>query len=206
MQGKLIAMSEPASRPRGPNRPARTLPVADHNFYRTPPEMTQALLAREHFPGPVWECAAGCGDMAQVLADNAYHVHSTDLVDRRADCVTGGVDFLATTEMWQRSRSIVTNPPYKVHTEFARHALSLPGLAKLALLVPISFLEGLERLKTIFAVEPPARIWVFSKRRTLWREGVERPENSNGGTICFSWFVWERRPNHQAGTQVGWIE
>jgi hypothetical protein len=52
------------------------------DFYPTPPEGTQALLAVEKFDGPIWEPACGAGDMSRELAAGGYEVISTDLVDR----------------------------------------------------------------------------------------------------------------------------
>ena len=53
---------------------------------------------------------------------------------------------------------------------------------------------------------PPARIWVFTKRQTLWAANAQRTKN--GGAMCFAWFVWERGydgPPEVKRLDVGWL-
>jgi hypothetical protein len=94
---------------------------------------------------------------------------------------------------------IVTNPPYRHATEFIRHAIEL-GVKKHAWLLRLSFLEGMARHERLYKLFPPARVWVFSKRLTIWRGDEEK---NGSGTTAYAWFVWERGKYNE--TTIGWI-
>ena len=60
---------------------------------------------------------------------------------------------------------------------------------KVAMLLKLTFLEGLERRK-LFERTPPSRIWVFSKRVSCAKNGdFARYGN---GAVCYAWFVFEK--------------
>lgn len=165
------------------------------DYYPTPPYATEALLAREKFTGDIWEPACGDGAISKILAKHSYTVISSDLVDRGYG--DSRIDFLM--EYKARAPNVITNPPYKLATEFARHALDI-AVGKVAFLCRIQFLEGIER-RGLFAEHKPARIWVFSERLTMWRNGIA--ENASSGTNCFIWVVWDK--THTGATELGWI-
>ena len=166
-----------------------------HDFYPTPAWATEALLDVEHFARPVWECACGAGHMARVLQAAGLPVVATDLVDRGFG--EARVDFLREASL--RAPNIVTNPPYKLAGQFARHALAL-GAEKLCLLVQLSFMEGVARARALFTATPPARVWVFARRPGFAkRRVVER----GGGNQAFAWIVWDRW--HAGPPTLGWL-
>jgi hypothetical protein len=167
------------------------------DFYPTPPEGTQALLAVEKFDGPIWEPACGAGDMSRVLEAAGYDVVSTDLVDRGYG--QSRVDFLM--EYSTRAPNIVTNPPFKMAEAFARHAVSL-ATGKVAFLVRSQFLEGLTR-RTLFAQSPLARVWVFSWRLPISRGEVKPEAERQGSMATYAWFVWDH--SHKGPPTLGWI-
>lgn len=165
------------------------------DFYPTPPEGTQALLSVEQFDGPIWEPACGDGGISKVLLANGHEVISTDLVDR--DYGESRVDFLME---WQpRAPNIVTNPPFKMVAPFMQKALSL-SVGKIAFLLRLACLEGVERGE-IYRQTPLARVWVFSKRLTIWRNGD--PTSHRGGTVAFAWFIWDRA--YTGKPTIGWL-
>jgi hypothetical protein len=127
------------------------------DLYPTHPAWTQALLAQVTLEGPVWEPAAGNGDMVQVLEDYSYQVRATDILT--------GTDFLAQTDRWDGS--IVTNPPYRHADEFVHKALSLTS-APVAMLLPIGALGGQRRFTQLWAAKPPSRIVVVAKRMPVY--------------------------------------
>lgn len=168
----------------------------DH-FYETPAEAVQALLKVEKFSGLCWEPACGRGAISRVLEASGLNVMSSDLVNRGYG--QSGVDFLM--EYKQRAANIITNPPYKLAEEFTRRAIALAD-EKVAMLVRLAWLEGQERRK-MFDQFPPARVWVFSKRITMWKDG-EKPEGSaDSGSVAYCWIVWQNP--HSTRTQLGWI-
>jgi hypothetical protein len=165
------------------------------DFYPTPPEATQALLDVERFAGSIWEPACGDGAIAQVLEANEYTVISSDLVDRGYG--ESRIDFLM--ERVLRAPNIVTNPPFKLAVPFVRHSLGL-GAAKVAMLLKIAFLEGVERAE-LFRASPLARVHVFSKRVTF--KNATRGEVNGSGMMAFAWFVWDR--SHIGAPALGWL-
>lgn len=167
------------------------------DFYPTPPEGTEALLSVESFDGAIWEPACGAGDMSRVLEAGGHEVVSTDLVARGYG--QSGIDFLMEWEA--QAPNIVTNPPFKMADQFARHALRLAA-GKVALLARIQFLEGADRRK-LFDERPPARVWVFSWRLPISRGEVKPVEERKGSMATYAWFVWDR--SHTGKPTLGWI-
>lgn len=184
------------------NASARSVGLAvDHDnrekddFYATPREVVEALLAVESFDGPIWEPACGDGAISRVLEERGHIVYSSDLVARGYG--EGRVDFLM--EWKPRSPNIVTNPPFKNAEDFIRHSLRMTT-GKVALLLRLGCLEGIERGK-IFRSSPLARVWVFSARVQLWRNGIATSES--GGMVAFAWFVWEH--GYVGKPTLGWL-
>lgn len=164
------------------------------DFYATPEKCTHALLTVEKFSGAIWEPACGNGAISRVLPGE---VISTDLIDRGFG--TSRRDFLLEQELL--APNIVTNPPFKLADEFVLHAIRL-GAEKIAIFMRLAWLEGRARHATLWGPHPPARIWVFKGRQTLWR-GDDPNAKDKGGTIAFAWFVWER--GHTGPYSGGWI-
>jgi hypothetical protein len=85
------------------------------------------------------------------------------------------------------AQGVVTNPPYKLSQKFIAKALS--EVPYVAMLLPLSFLEGMGR-KAWFEVWPPARVWVPSRRLPMMHRhgwtGPKAPSNK-----CHAWFVWD---------------
>lgn len=167
------------------------------DFYATPHVCTEALLAVESFPGPVWEPACGDGAISTVLERHGYEVVSTDLVDRGYGKARR--DFLMETDL--AAPSVVTNPPFKLADEFALHALHI-GAHKLAIFQRTAWLEGRARFASLWSKHPPVRVWQFSGRHTLWR-GDDVDKRDKGGAIAFAWFVWER--GYRGAPALGWL-
>lgn len=167
------------------------------DFHETPEIATRKLLTVEQFVGPIWEPACGHGAISRVLDSAGYEVISTDLVQRR--CGEGRIDFLM--EYTPLAPNIVTNPPFKLATEFARHAVRL-ATGKVALLCRLEWLEGQERGR-MFARTPPARVWVFSKRLPMMHRVGFVGERSSSA-MPFAWFVFEH--GHSGAPTLGWLE
>lgn len=162
-----------------------------NDFYPTPAATTHALFRSEGkfkpFSGRVWEPAAGKGDMLNVIREYCPDAIGTDLIDYGAGLKTG-VDFLL--EQNGGHDSIITNPPYSLAEEFIHKALELTAPdGRVCMLLRMAFLEGQRRRKSLFEKTPLARIWVFSGRQALWRDGIV---GENGGTIFYGWFVWDK--------------
>lgn len=166
------------------------------DFYPSPPEAVEALLRAESFDGDIWEPACGDGAISKVLEAAGYRVASSDLVDRGYG--ESRIDFLM--EFTPRGPNIITNPPFKMVAPFIRQALNL-STGKVAFLLRLACLEGAER-REIYDSSPLARVWVFSKRLTMYRAGIPSATDS-GGMIAFAWFVWEH--GYTGKPTLGWI-
>lgn len=102
-------------------------------LFCTPPHIVRALLDREKFPGSVWECAAGRGDIVQVLLEYGYtDVLASDIHDwGYRPCKIE--NFLTSTT---RAGSIITNPFFDFKWQFLAQAKRLAE-AKIAMLLPL---------------------------------------------------------------------
>jgi hypothetical protein len=171
----------PARPPSEEQHTARRARKDRDEFYPTPAWVTDALLQREEFGSEVWEPACGDGSVSRVLEAAGYHVISTDTEPRGYGDRS---DFL---EAHRIVESIVTNPPYSKGEQFVRHALASTTY-KVALLLPVNFLES-RRRADLFADYPPARLYTFARRVSLY-PGGERGDRG-GGVTMYCWFVWE---------------
>ena len=179
---------------------------ADQDLYPTPKSCTEELLKREKFVGRIWECACGLGDISEVLLDEGHTVLSTDIVDHGYENQSAIADFLQCTYSESIQRNIVTNPPFKYANEFIKHGIELtkPHNGKLALFLRFNIAEGQKRYHEIWSKNPPARVWIFSKRQTLWR-GKEKKPKGRSGTTAYAWYIWEGGTD-PGETRMKWIE
>ena len=172
-------------------------PASD--FYPTPAWATQALLAREEIRSTdkIWEPAAGDGAMVDELT-LAAPVIASDIEPRRKDIFE--MDFLNASEIHTVDH-VITNPPFKLAQAFIEKSKQVAS-KKIAMFLKIQFLEGITRLPMFLDKEfPLARIYVFSRRVSLTRDGKPM---KNGGTMCFAWFVWDRLSQGQP--IINWID
>lgn len=165
------------------------------DFFPTPPWATYALIDNENFEGDIWECACGDGSMSSVLSETRNSVFSSDLYDRGFG--ETGIDFLTSDRV---TDNVVTNPPYNSAEAFVGKGL-LSSRRKFALLLRLAFLEGINRANTIFYVNPPTRVWVFSERITFYpKDAIKR----GGGTTAYAWFVWDK--NSIGKSELKWLK
>ena len=126
--------------------------------------------------------------MADTLAEYFRAVEATDLLDYGRGYPQR--DFL---EPWPRDRErpdwIITNPPYRVATDFALKAVRV-AREGVALLCRIQFAEGLARYRTLYSVRRPSSILVFVSRVPMMRGRLAPPGTAT--TATHAWFVWYR--------------
>jgi hypothetical protein len=173
----------------------RSADLGGPDFFPTPRWATFALIDNEKFAGDIWESACGDGAMSKVLEQASDRVRSSDLYDRGFG--ESGIDFLAAAS---RAGNIVTNPPYNCAEGFVASGVKL-AQRKFALLLRLAFLEGANRASTIFARNPPSRVWVFSERITFYMKGAKQ---AGSGTTAYAWFVWDK--DAPSGTELKWFK
>jgi hypothetical protein len=154
--------------------PSPTNTRRKHDAYQTPPAVTRALARVEfaRWPSRIWEPCTGAGKLAAVLREFGTKVIESDLP----------TDFLKTTRA--AATAIVTNPPYRLATEFIMHAHEL-GVAYHAWLLKADFLNAQRAQPLIETVGYPARIWVLTERPDFLAQGAP--------TMNCSWFVFAGR-------------
>jgi hypothetical protein len=177
----------------------RTAETDGIDFYPTPEWATDALLENEIFYGNIWEPACGDGAMSERL--QKYYpdreIYSTDLYEHGYGAT--GADFLQTADDF-RMDNIITNPPYEIANDFVITSLK-HARNKVAMLMRLAFLEGQERYHTIFKTNPPARVWVFCERITMYKKYAE--EKKGSGTTAYAWFVWQK--GYSGPTKIMWL-
>lgn len=175
------------------------------DFYPTPEYAVDLFLEKEKFTGVVWEPACGNGAICRVLERRNIPFIASDLYDYGFG--KSGVDFFRKAEL-MREKGIfadeqITNPPFKYTTEWIEKSLKITA-RKLALFLPLRFLESAERFEKIFSRCRPSRVYVFVERVTLYPEGKITGGSS---TIAFCWAVWDeldKEKSHRI-TEVRWL-
>lgn len=155
---------------------------ANHDYYATDPSCALDLI---NILGDslynIWEPACGEGHLAKVFDQYGLLRFASDLVYRGYG--RGDIDFLNTVDEtfdgW-----IVTNPPYKYAMEFCLKALS--KTPNVAMFLKTQFLEGQNRYKHLFSVNPPNKVYIYVKRQRCGLNG-----NFKGSSaVSYAWFVW----------------
>jgi hypothetical protein len=99
---------------------------------------------------------------------------------------------------------IVTNPPYRLATEFIYKALSIIREGnKVAMFLKLQFMEGKER-KHLFTNFPPKTIYVSSSRILCAKNAeFERMRAGGGSAVAYAWYVWVK--GYKGPTTIKWI-
>lgn len=173
-----------------------------NDFYATDPIAIDKLIGSIGFiPSVVWECACGTGCLSERLKQYCHRVVSTDAIDRGYGQVQ---DFLLAKEMPSGCSCIITNPPYKLATEFILHALSLlPDGGRCIMFLKTTFLEGEKRHRLLFSNYPPQRILQFSRRVLCAKNAEFQKMRKVGSAVSYAWFVWEK--GYKGETTITWI-
>ena len=173
---------------------AHPLSERGHDLYETPAEATDALLRAEKLPQNLWEPACGPGAIVRVLRRAGHKVLGSDLVDYGSpDQDHGGWDFLLERQLPKLAdgnavEAIVTNPPFKLASEFVEHALKL--CPRVIMLLRLTFYES-KRRNSILDGGQLARVHVFRNRLPMMhRANWDGPKVSN--PTAFGWFAWDR--------------
>lgn len=166
------------------------------DFYPTPIEAVRSLLALESFAPLIWEPSCGNGAISRPLEDAGYAVRLSDIADRGCHTTDGECqevgDFLDSAADGV-ARDIVTNPPFGIVNDFIAHALREHRPRKMAMLLNLNAVCGIEDPNRVFWMEewPPKRILVFARRLPMMhRDGWDGKRA--GSQMNTAWFVWER--------------
>jgi len=159
---------------------------AEHDYYATEPRAVELLLERESFWDKIFECACGEWHLSEEMIRLWKDVFSSDLIDRG---YWAQKDFL-TLEKLSPNYDIITNPPYKYANNFIEKAMDLLWEGKkLALFLPIRYLEGKAR-KKLFEKYPPLKVYVSSWRLSCAKNGDF--DKMKWNAVCYSWFIRQK--------------
>ena len=171
----------------------------ENDFYATNPKAIELALPHLEKLGlskNVWECACGEGHISEVLKNNGYWVYSSDLINRGYGEVR---DFLSCEKIFDGD--IVTNPPFKLASDFVKHGMSLiENGSKICLFLKIQFLESKER-KKLFEQYPLKKLLVYSERQQCCRNAEF--DKYKATTQCYAWYVFEK--GYVGEPTIGWI-
>jgi len=178
--------------------------IEGRDLYVTEPKDIERFLSalkrdKMIIPSPIWEPAAGQGDISKTLINHGYDVKSSDLYpykDDKIDII--GFDFFAANKC-EGCKTIFTNPPFNIQEEFLLHALKMN--VDVIFFVRLSFLTGKRRFK-IFQNYKPSYIYVFSGRAHCYIGGDRSKQTSNMIDYCLMWM----KPPYQNITELRWIE
>lgn len=171
------------------------------DYYATDPIAAELLLKEETFCNKIWECASGENHLANVFKKNGYTVRTSDIIKRTEE--TEVYDFLS-PENVQWDGDIITNPPYKMATDFIYKSLDIINKGnKVAMFLKIQFLEGKER-KKLFTKFPPKVVYVSSSRIMCAKNGDFEDMIAGGGSaVAYAWYIWEK--GYTGDTIIKWI-
>lgn len=190
----------------------------DHDYYATSPEALELFSPLYPIAHKVFEPSCGEGHLSKWLVEHGHDVLSTDLVDRGYGI--GGIDFFKIGGMfcdcqgtkllgkWANGETfdILTNPPYNVSLDYVLHAIELiPDDGHVLMFLKTTFLEGKQRKKLIFDVNPPRYVFQYSERILCAKNGdFDYMRRHGGSAVSYAMYVWNKR-NDEKKTEVRWI-
>lgn len=179
------------------------------DYYATSPDAIDRLRTACTIPHYVWECACGAGHLSKRLLSFGHSVYSTDLVNRGYGVSDN--DFLMQFELpWQGAETsdfcILTNPPYKLATEFIEHSLMIAPYdnTPVFFLLKTTALEGKARRERLFSKGYLHAVYQFSERLLCAKNGDFEVMKAGGGSaVAYAWFEFRRQPAKD--TIIKWI-
>ena len=160
--------------------------------FPTPPWATRALcehgLPMNLFPHKlrelsVWEPAANRGYMAAPLREYFGSVRASDVCDYGAGFEV--LDFLMPIRPAELPDMVITNPPFRLATQFVRRAMNVARLG-CAVLVRGTWMETVERYE-LFQEIPPALIAQFAERVPMVKGRLDRKAST---ATAYAWVIF----------------
>jgi hypothetical protein len=195
----------------------RSEPDDSLDDFPTQPWATRALIKYVLFPNmnvfapdailrksSVWEPACNRGHMSKPLREYFGIVRTSDIHDYGTPEQDRVVDFLfpgseSPCIEKQGIDWIITNPPFRLASQFFKRACEVGFSDGFAMIVRTSFLEGVGRYGDIFRHSPPSIVAQFTERVPMVK-GRLTAKGSTATSYC--WLVWMMG---EEGTRLMWI-
>jgi hypothetical protein len=187
----------------------RQVSLLRRDLYTTEPKDIERFLValkRDNVEllDPIWEPAAGRGDISKMLINYGYKTYSTDIIHYTdSEINVMATDFFLNKKVVFHygvgipCKTIFTNPPFNMQEEFLIHALSLG--VDVIFFVRLSFLSSIRRYK-IYEQYNPAYVYVYSARAHCYKDGdVSKGQNM----IDYCMIMW--KPPYKTETIMRWI-
>lgn len=178
-----------------------------NDFYATDPIAIDLLKKNFPIPKYVWEPACGNGMLSKRLEQLGHEVYSSDAIDRGFG---EQMDFLHNPKIPNISQHddfcILTNPPYKLLTEFFLQAMRILRNGQyLFMFLKTLALESRGRYEKIYKHTPPICI-LQSIDRILCAKNADfdlHRQSLGKGAQAYAWYIWEK--GNYDSTLIGWI-
>jgi hypothetical protein len=166
-----------------------------HDEHYVEPEwVSERLFQVEDFEGRIWDPACGFGRIVIAARKHGYDAYGSDIADRGWN--NSQQDFF-----WYTSKhdNIVTNPPFKIARDFAKHALNRSS-HKAAMIFPTARLNAARWLQGT----PLRRIWLLTPRPSMPPgTHIAAGGRVGGGKSDYCWLVWEH--GYRGAPEVKWL-
>lgn len=183
--------------------------------YMTPPWVTEVLVAdlvvrgllprrgANGAPLPIWEPAAGSGQMSGALAAAGFEVYASD-IEPEAKGFTH--DFLRDDPpvILPPAGAIITNPPYNRAEDFVARAFEFmqPAGGLVAMLLNLDWDSALTRRRLFGDCRGFARKLVLLDRITWFERLPEPGKLEQSPSENHAWFIWDFARCAAAGGQA----
>lgn len=147
----------------------------------------------------VWEPAANRGYMVKALKEYFRTVHASDVHDYGAGYPVH--DFLMPGDPLHRPHWVITNPPFRLATDFVERGLDC-ATCGVAVIVRSVWAESMGRYKRLFKNNPPTWIGQHVHRVPMVKGRYDPKASTATG---YSWFVWDKEDAWDTDTRFGWI-